>query len=55
MGIFRKAPSAAEIAAAAKADDAEDAAKARQRLIDQAERDQAHRAGKPTPRVGGSR
>lgn len=53
MGIFRKAPPPEVILADAAADNAEDAAKARARLIAQAKKDNAHRAGKPTPRVGG--
>ncbi|GAB3819698.1 hypothetical protein GCM10027605_74280 [Micromonospora zhanjiangensis] len=54
MSLFRRAPQPTEILAAARLDDAEDAAKARQRLIEQAAKDTEHRAPQPTCRIGGN-
>ncbi len=56
MGLFNRTdrPKPAEIIEAAKQDDAAEAERARQRLLDQAAKDAEHRSGSPTGRIGGN-
>ncbi|GAB3808091.1 hypothetical protein [Micromonospora zhanjiangensis] len=56
MGLFSRTDRSkpAEIIEAARQDDAEDADRARWRLLDQAAKDTEHRAGPPTGRIGGN-